>query len=58
MGMAQKEKGPWSYKLTSKYEEIGSKEPVYCVTFNDVDPEHRMEFATCGNRRVWPSSAA
>ena len=57
-GMAQKEKSPWSYKLTSKYEEIGSKEPVYCVTFNDVDPEHRMVFATCGNRRVCSSSAA
>jgi len=44
----------WSYTLTSKYEEVGSKEPIYCIAFNDLDPEHNRMFATCGNRRVRP----
>ena len=42
----------WKYKLTGKYEETGGKEPIYCITFNDIDPRHKRMFATCGNRRV------
>lgn len=41
----------WNYRLVNACTEH-QKQPVYCVSFNLIDPAHRHLFASCGGRQV------
>ena len=41
----------WNYTLTHILNEKHSR-PIYCVSFNQVDPAHKRLFASCGDSRV------